>query len=69
VEDIRAIQRPKMILWGDSYVQALQVDDDRKMAQQINRILARDGNPPVFAVGEGQAGQSVADYLFGIRVI
>lgn len=68
VPDIRTVKKPKIILWGDSYVQASQVDDDKKMAQQLTRLLAQHGETNSLAVGVGVAGQSVADYLLKIPV-
>lgn len=68
ISDIHKHPEPKIILWGDSYVQASQVDDDKKMAQQVTRLLTEKGRMNLLAVGAGVAGQSVADYLLKIPV-
>lgn len=58
----------KVVLWGDSFVEALQVDDDKKMAQQVSRLLVEKGQTNLLAVGAGLSGQSCADYLLKISV-
>jgi hypothetical protein len=68
VPDIRTHLEPKIILWGDSFVEALQVDDDKKTAQQTTRLLSEKGRTNLLAVGAGVAGQSAADYLLRIPV-
>lgn len=56
---------PVVALWGDSYVEALQVADDEKIAQQMTAFRARQSgaNGWLTAVGVGRSGRSVADYV------
>ena len=51
---------PNVILWGDSYVQALQLDESLKMNHVAETLLNRKCN--VIAIGD--SGYSVADYYF-----
>ena len=67
IPDIRRRRERKVILWGDSYVQGLQVSDDDKMAQILTTALKVRGYP-FLAVSAGFAGQSAADYLTRIPV-
>ena len=60
--DVSQIDRPMVALWGDSYVEALQVADQQKPAQQVTRIWNSQNDMPLVCVGIGSAGRSVADY-------
>lgn len=54
---------PKIMFWGDSYVEALQVDDAAHMDQALSRLAAQDGLN-LFGVGVGVSGDSIIDSLF-----
>ncbi|MBD3174123.1 MAG: hypothetical protein GF320_03000, partial [Armatimonadia bacterium] len=64
VPDIAAIDRPKVIFWGDSFVEGLGVADEAKMPAALTELVAQGGSPSVFAFGIGRAGWDVADYYF-----
>ena len=67
IEDITALDSDKIVIWGDSYVEAFQVDDSRKMAQVATNILSQGGFPKeVTCFAVGMSGDSVADYYFDI---
>lgn len=65
IEDITEDKRRKIIIWGDSYVEAHQVEDNEKMPQVLTAILEKsyDG---LMAFGVGMSSDSVADYYFDI---
>jgi hypothetical protein len=49
--------------WGDSYVEALQIDDNLKIPQRITEKLSKCGiGESSMAFGVGMGGDSVADY-------
>ncbi len=54
---------PKVVFWGDSFVEGLQVDDAERMAQVLSS-LARQAGLPVTGVGVGTGGDSLIDSLF-----
>ncbi len=67
ISDITKIRKDKIIVWGDSFVEAHQVDDQFKIPQQITRQLANRGfGEKVMAFGVGMSGDSVADYCYYI---
>lgn len=68
IPDIESRTEKKIILWGDSYVEAHQVDDGKRMAQQLTGLLNGCGETNFLAVSAGLSGQSVADYLTKIPV-
>ena len=63
VPDITKIKGPKIALWGDSYVEAWQVNDNEKMPQVITSLLNQQ-EIDLFCFGIGASGDSVADYYF-----
>lgn len=65
IADIRSCGPQKILFWGDSYVQAAQVDDEEKMAQKTTHLLRHAASDYV-AVGLGLAGSSMPDYLYRI---
>ena len=67
IPDAAALTGPKILFWGDSYVEGLQVDDNDKMAQAFTR-LAREAGLDLTGVGLGGSGQRVADYYFKMPV-
>ena len=42
VKDIDKNELPKIAIWGDSAVEAIQVSDATKMAQQVSEMFARN---------------------------
>jgi hypothetical protein len=62
IPDIQAIPGRKIVLFGDSYTEAHQVDDDEKVAQLLTGLF--DGK--VTAVGFGYSNQNVVDYVYQI---
>ena len=56
----------KLVIWGDSFVEAFNVDDAKKMHPQLNSILDADRPSRLHAVGVGESWWSVADYRFRI---
>ena len=52
---------PKIFIWGDSFVEAIQVADDDKMHRQLSRLLASESG--MVAVGIGEPWWSVADHI------
>lgn len=54
---------PKVMFWGDSYVEALQVDDAAHMDQAFSRLAAQDGLK-LSGVGVGVSGDSILDSYF-----
>jgi hypothetical protein len=54
---------PKIFLWGDSFVEAAQVDDREKMHRQLNELLANDPEREVQVIPLGHRFQSFADYV------
>lgn len=65
-EDITLEKGEKIIVWGDSYVEAFQVDDKEKMPQVITSILRKNKMNNLVCYGVGMSGDSVADYYFDI---
>jgi hypothetical protein len=53
-----------VLIWGDSYVEAHQINDEEKVAAQLNRVLSLSDSPPVQAVSVGHSYWSVADYYY-----
>lgn len=58
---------PKVLIWGDSFVEAFHVDDPDKMHRQLTRKLSHSSDlGQVTALAMGQSWWSVADYVFRI---
>jgi hypothetical protein len=57
--DVTALTGPTVAVWGDSYVEGLQVDDDEKVGAQVSARC-----PSVTGVGIGQSGRAAADVVF-----
>ncbi len=59
---------PKVVFWGDSFVEAMQVDDAVRMAQTFTRLAAdsglQDSGQGLCGVGIGTGGDSLIDSLF-----
>lgn len=58
---------PKIFLWGDSFVEAAQVEDHYKMHRQLNELLATHGDRKIQVIPVGHRFQSFADYVFQIK--
>lgn len=56
----------KIIIWGNSYVEGLQLDDDKKMSARLNTLLQKNHINNMVAVQIGQDGEHVSDYWFKI---
>lgn len=66
VRDIDKNELPKIAIWGDSVVEALQVPDATKMAQQLSQMFARSGHQVLgFAIAHSE--NSLADYIVDLR--
>ncbi len=66
VEDISNIKVPTIAIWGDSHVEAFQVEQEKKMQEQLMDMWRADGLMSLRSIGIGMSGQSVADYYFKI---
>ena len=65
IPDITSLRVPVVVIWGDSHVEAWQVDDSAKAAQALTALFdARE--EAIVGVGIGRSGESVADYYFKI---
>jgi len=66
IEDITKIDKRKIIIWGDSFVDARHVDDKYKLAQVVTSLLQKNSDNNVISFGVGMGGDSAADYYFDI---
>lgn len=67
IADISKISKKKIVVWGDSYVEAHQVGDKQKIPQIITEKLDQRGlGGQLICFGVGMSGDSVADYYFEI---
>lgn len=64
IEDILKVKGNKVLLWGDSYVEALEVDDKDKSPMQFNELWRRRRQAPLTCAGVGAAGTNLADYVY-----
>jgi lysophospholipase L1-like esterase len=53
---------PKVVFWGDSFVEAVQVDDSERMAQVFSS-LAQASGLPLSGVGIGTGGDTLIDCI------
>lgn len=60
-DDVTALRGPAVAIWGDSYVEGLQVDDPEKVGAQVTARCGADG---LTGVGIGQSGRAAADVVF-----
>jgi hypothetical protein len=65
-QTVRAAGGNWVAVWGDSHVEAMQVDDDEKMAIVSNHLWAQHNDMPVAFVGIGMAGWTLADIYYNI---
>lgn len=54
---------PKVVFWGDSYVEGLQVDDAQRMERVLGSLCA-DAGLALSGVGVGVSGDSLIDSYF-----
>jgi hypothetical protein len=54
---------PKVVFWGDSFVEGVQVDDADRMEQVFTR-LARDERMAISGIGVGRGGDNFVDTIF-----
>ncbi len=59
IADLKEIIGPATLIWGDSQVEAFQVDDKDKMAQQLSSL----SQGQTVGVGIGRGGRQLGDYL------
>ncbi|MEJ2646883.1 MAG: hypothetical protein P8016_00585 [Sedimentisphaerales bacterium] len=65
IPDISEERRKVVMLWGDSFVEAFQVDDKYKMTQQLTKLLAKDDQNLICA-SRAMGGDNIADYILNI---
>ncbi len=67
ITNIKNDKRKKIIIWGDSYVEAHNVNDEFKLPQILTKKLVENKFGQNFmAYGVGMSGYSVADYFFNL---
>jgi hypothetical protein len=66
IKDISEAEENKILIWGDSYVEAFQVDDSQKMPQLLTKLFKKNLFNNWIAVGIGQSGATISDYYFRI---
>ena len=66
VDDISKNEMPTVAIWGNSYVEACQVEQWERMQEVLNGMWRADGIKSLTAFGVGDSGESVSDYYFKI---
>jgi hypothetical protein len=64
IPDLNSEKRAKVLFWGDSYVQAKQVNDSEKLAQSFTSIWNLNNKQKLLGVGIGFDGINIADNYF-----
>ena len=65
--DVTEVAEPAILFWGDSYMAALQVDNEAKLPNIFNRLWTEeDAGTPLKAVGVGMEGWNIADIYYQI---
>jgi len=64
IKDILKKKEDKILVWGDSYVEALEVDDKNKMTLKFNEIWKNRNKSGLICAGIGAAGTNLADYVY-----
>lgn len=68
IPDISKIQAKKIVVWGDSFVEAHQVEDNEKIPQRVTqKIISKRANEDYLCFGAGKSGDSLADFYFDIQ--
>jgi lysophospholipase L1-like esterase len=62
IEDIKQQTQPKVVFWGDSFVQSFQVNDEEKLAQQFTSMWNQTEQQKILGVGIGTGERGCADY-------
>ncbi len=65
IPDVSRDARGLVMLWGDSDVEAFQVDDRQKMAQQLTGLLTERGRD-LLCASRAMGGDNLADYILDI---
>jgi lysophospholipase L1-like esterase len=66
IRDIDKNELSKIVIWGDSAVEAFQVPDASKMSQQVSEMFYRTGHE-FLGLGIAQSANSLADYIVDLR--
>lgn len=66
VIDIDKNELPKIAIWGDSAVEAIQVPDTSKMAQQVTKMFNKAGQQAL-GVAIAHSGNTLSDYIVDLR--
>lgn len=66
VPNVNAINSPKVLIWGDSFVEAAEVPDHKKIHNVLTTLLEEDGGPLLAGVAIGHRWWCLADVFFGI---
>lgn len=64
--DIGNVREKKVAFWGDSFVEAFQVDDSEKMDSVFTQKCLSEGKGDTVGFSCGMSGNSSADYYFRI---
>lgn len=59
IDDVTAVNGPKVAIWGNSQVEGLMLDDGDKIAQQITRRWRERFDPPLTAYAVAVGGTDV----------
>ena len=63
IADITKKSENKIMIWGDSHVEAWHVDDSYKMPQVLTNILKLNSYHNYISVGIGNSGDSMVDFF------
>lgn len=63
-DDIAESDKPKIIIWGDSHVEALQVPNSQKISSQYNQLAH---GQPYWALSVGGGGRGIGDIFYDIK--
>ncbi len=66
IHDVSIITSPAIVIWGDSYVEALQVEQKERMQEKLKSLWRANGINNYTAFGIGNSGENIADYYFKI---
>ncbi|MBN1905490.1 MAG: hypothetical protein JW927_10365 [Deltaproteobacteria bacterium] len=64
--DISLIKTPSVVIWGDSHMEALQIEQKNRMPQVLTDMFRADNINTFSAFGVGMSGESIADYYLKI---
>lgn len=59
-------QTQKILIWGDSFVEAFNVPDEKKMSFVLSKMAQRTFKDSITGVSIGRSGNSIADYYYQI---